>query len=504
MNVSAARADVAARSDRAIGLAQVLPLVTVAWGALAFGGVYPWAYWPLAGACFVSGAIALTVTRTAEVQLADRALRLALAGLAAAILVQLFPLSTTTLSAISPKTVELLRNLNPTFAAGLLERHALSVWPRDTFVALALYGSLAVLLVGMARLLSATGSRRLVEALTAFGVVLALIGIIQKPLYSGAIYGVWQLELGRIPFGPFVNRNHFAGWMLMALPLTLALLSARIDRSMRGLRPGWRSKVLWFSSPEASQLVLIAVASLVMALSLMLTMSRSGIAAFILSLLMTSWLVIRALDSRSRRIVATGCLVLLLIVVIAWTGPDTLTSRFASGDWGEFNDRRGAWTDAWSVMRDFPVAGTGLNTYWAAALFYQRHELAYYFAQAHNDYVQLAAEGGLLLMVPALVCLGIFIRDVRRAMRHQRGSMAWWLRAGAVTSLLAIACQETVEFSLQMPGNAVLFAIVCAIALHRPAHSDSAADPEAAPRRLRVVTAWRPRPLSGSPALPRG
>jgi hypothetical protein len=82
--------------------------------------------------------------------------------------------------------------------------------------------------------------------------------------------------------------------------------------------------------------------------------------------------------------------------------------------------------------------------------------------------------------------------------------MAWWLRAGAVTSLLAIACQETVEFSLQMPGNAALFAIVCAIALHRPAHSDSAADLAAAPHRLRVVTAWRPRPLSGSPAVPRG
>jgi hypothetical protein len=50
--------------------------------------------------------------------------------------------------------------------------------------------------------------------------------------------------------------------------------------------------------------------------------------------------------------------------------------------------------------------------------------------------------------------------------------MAWWIRAGAVTSLLAIACQETVEFSLQMPGNAVLFTIVCAIALHNPANID--------------------------------
>ena len=45
--------------------------------------------------------------------------------------------------------------------------------------------------------------------------------------------------------------------------------------------------------------------------------------------------------------------------------------------------------------------------------------------------------------------------------------MAYWLRVGAVTGLVAIALQETVEFSLQMPGNAALCATLCGIALHR-------------------------------------
>ena len=153
-----------------------------------------------------------------------------------------------------------------------------------------------------------------------------------------------------------------------------------------------------------------------------------------------------------------------------WSGPDVVASRFAAADWGEFNNRKGAWVDAWSVAREFPVAGTGLNTYWAAALFYQHHEMAYFFAQAHNDYLQLAAEGGLLVTVPAIVCLFVFVRDVRGAMRGTRVDTSKWLRAGAVASLIAIAFQETVEFSLQMPGNAALFAVVCAIALHRPDH----------------------------------
>ncbi len=61
----------------------------------------------------------------------------------------------------------------------------------------------------------------------------------------------------------------------------------------------------------------------------------------------------------------------------------------------------------------------------------------------------------------------MFVRDVRRAIRDQRGSTEWWLRAGAITSLFAIALQESVEFSLQMPGNAALFVVVCAISLQR-------------------------------------
>jgi O-antigen ligase len=307
-----------------------------------------------------------------------------------------------------------------------------------------------------------------VEALTGFAALLALVGIVQSSLSPTVIYGLWELEPGRRPFGPFVNRNHFAGWMVMALPLTLALVVASLDQGMKGVKAGWRRRVLWFSSEEASRLILIAAAAVLMALSLVLTMSRSGMMAFVLSVLMTGWFVARTVRSRLRRMVAAASLGMLVIFVVGWAGPDLVASRFAEADWGEFNSRKGAWADAWSVARDFPLAGTGLNTYWAAALFYQRHELTQFFAQAHNDYLQLVAEGGLLLTLPALACLAVFVRDVRRAAWEPSDSITRWLRAGAITSLFAVAVQETVEFSLQMPGNAVLFAVVCAIALHRP------------------------------------
>ena len=468
------RHDVIATSDSSARSAALVHLLTVAalgWGALAFGAVYPWAYWPLAALCVVSGVAGLAVASRSNIDGTTRALNLALFAVGAAIALQIVPVPNALVQAVSPQTGPLVTRLSPAFAAGLQPLHPVSVWPGDTWTALALFAALALLCAGAASLFSATGSRRFVELLTGFGAVLALIGIVQKSLSNRYLYGFWELEIGRNPFGPFVNKNHFAGWMVMALPLTLALLVAGIDQGMRGVKQGWRHRVLWFASPEANRLILVAAAAVLMALSLMLTMSRSGITAFGLSMVITGWFVARGVQSRSRRIAATLCLGLLAMVVVVWSGPDVVASRFAAADWGEFNNRKGAWVDAWSVAREFPVAGTGLNTYWAAALFYQHHEMAYFFAQAHNDYLQLAAEGGLLVTVPAIVCLFVFVRDVRGAMRGTRRDTSKWLRAGAVTSLIAIAFQETVEFSLQMPGNAALFAVVCAIALHRPATS---------------------------------
>jgi len=118
--------------------------------------------------------------------------------------------------------------------------------------------------------------------------------------------------------------------------------------------------------------------------------------------------------------------------------------------------------------RMFPLTGTGLNTYGTAMLLFQEHDLSRHYAEAHNDYLQLAAEGGALVVLPAGLCLVLvmFVREVRRRFRQQVPSTSLWLRAGAVTALIAIALQDAVELSLQMPGNALMFAVTCAVALH--------------------------------------
>jgi hypothetical protein len=70
-----------------------------------------------------------------------------------------------------------------------------------------------------------------------------MIGIIQKALWSGKVYGFWEpINKGVTAFGPFINRNHFAGWMLMALPLAVGYFAALVARGMVGVKPGWRNR----------------------------------------------------------------------------------------------------------------------------------------------------------------------------------------------------------------------------------------------------------------------
>ena len=129
----------------------------------------------------------------------------------------------------------------------------------------------------------------------------------------------------------------------------------------------------------------------------------------------------------------------------------------------------GAWADAWRIHESFPWFGTGLNTYGSATLLLQQFEKATaHYVEAHNDYLQLLVEGGWLVTVPALVLIGLFVREVRRRFRDGLDDRTgYWVRLGAVTGIVAIAFQEIVEFSLQMPGNAALFTILCAIAVRR-------------------------------------
>jgi hypothetical protein len=453
-------------------------LLTLAWGALSFGAVYPWAYQPLLAALTVLGLWGLFGPAESRPR-ANGTLAIGLALLIAAVALQLAPLSHQTLLTVSPAADTFLRRYDIAYAtllaSGGAVAHPLSIEPAQTRLGLMLLLGFSVFLLGLTRTLDGFKLRTLLPWLVIVGVVLAMIGIIQKPLFTGKIYGFWTPLAGPLlyspsggPFGPFINRNHFAGWMLMVLPLTIGYFGAMAARGMRGAKPGWRDRMVWFSSRDANQAVLVGFAIVVMALSLVLTLSRSGITCFMVALGISGVAVVRRQAGRSTRAFVVSYLVFVAILSVSWAGVDAIAARFHGADW-TLEGRLFAWQDALRIFRAFPWTGTGLNTYGTATVLYQTFQTeTAHFAEAHNDYLQFLAEGGLLLVVPTLVLIGLFIREVRRRFREGLDdSTGYWLRLGAVTGLVAISLQEIVEFSLQMPGNAALFVLLCGIAVRK-------------------------------------
>jgi O-antigen ligase len=346
-------------------------------------------------------------------------------------------------------------------------RHPLSIAPDATRRGLLFLVCFGIFFTGASRGLRAADVKRIAAGLLVLGTLVAIVGIAHRGSTSGRIYGVWEPQFAQHPFGPFVNRNHFAGWMLMCIPVCLGYLSATAYRVTRRMSADWHARVVWLGSSDANRLVLMAFAVFMMAFSVVLTLSRSGFACLAISLPLMTWLALSRTRRAPRRLLAVGWVTILLIVTVSWAGLDAVASRFASTDGGPLGGRVAIWHDSVRMLHDFPWTGTGLNTFGAISRMYQTADLQFRYLEAHNDYLQIALEGGLLVGIPALLLIAVLARAICHTFRRSKDDeMTFRIRAGAVTGIIAVALQETVDFSLQMPGNAALFTLLCAIALH--------------------------------------
>jgi O-antigen ligase len=228
--------------------------------------------------------------------------------------------------------------------------------------------------------------------------------------------------------------------------------------------------LLWLSSDRGGHLQLVFFATMLMVVSLVMTTSRSGLACFVVAMAVATVFAVRHQRGARARIVVVGALLLIVVVPLAWSRVDVVGRMASVGARDTSIElRRAVWRDAIAIAADFPLTGTGLNTFGIAMAKYQTAAPDMRVREAHNDYLQIAAEGGLLLGVPALIAVLLFARAVWHRFRQSSDDrLSYWLRFGATTGLVAIALQAAVEFSLQMPGNAVMFVVLCAAALHRP------------------------------------
>jgi hypothetical protein len=296
--------------------------------------------------------------------------------------------------------------------------------------------------------------RQTVRSIAACGGIAAALALAQHVTAPRLLYWIWRpmSRNAEYPFTPFVNRNDMAGWMVLALPLAAGYLLARLEVRREGrLESAFDRTGVW-----------LGVAVLAMAGVLVATLSRSGLTAAAAAAGTLILLSRRRLAGRGRaRLLAAIALVAL--VGAAYANVGALMTRVGETLQSGVGGRREIWETTLAMIRDFPLTGVGVGSYQRAMTVYQPvHVFA--FNHAHNEYLQLLAEGGLLFCVPAACAAVAGIWRIARLLGGDRTPM-FWIRAGATSALAAMAVQSLWETGLRMPANAVLFALCAAVAL---------------------------------------
>ena len=451
-------------------LSERLLIFALAWGAFAFGAVYPWAYWPLAAVG--AGLGVHTLVRTGGWKdYRIRTLAVPCGAVALAMLVQVVSLPYSMVLKLSPALDQFFREYALFYHPASL--HSLSLSSSSTLVVVGLFVAFALLLLGLIAGFGGVSTDWLMNQLMGLGLALAIVGIVQKAFPTGVekplVYGFWEPRFAGNPFGPFINRNHFAGWMVMALPLVAGYSCAVLVQTLHLRERRLGSLLRWLTTVDASRFLHVAFCAVLMGTALVVTGSRSGIAAFGVAMVAFTVLAMRRFKQRRTRLMVAGYLGVILVGAIIWAGTDRTIGRFIVARTDDSGGGRiGAWRDTLHIIRDFPVFGTGMGTYGQAMLVYQTAGRPVMYAQAHNDYLQLAAEGGALVAIPAAAAIIVVLLGIRRRLASgMDDEVTAWVRVGAVAGLAGIAAQSLIEFSLQMPGNTALFVVLLAIAMHR-------------------------------------
>jgi len=404
-----------------------------------------------------------------------------LGGLFGLALLQLLPLPRALLTLVAPGPAALWHPAAPAAAAVLgLDAHPVSLDPDATrrVVAFAT-GVVALALVAV----PALRSRRLAlaSAITVCGgaLAVAVYGVVARTVFGTLLYG--SIPVPTIaPFGPFVSKNHFAGYVEMAALLAAGLALGLADEARRS-----PAALSWVGSKKAGRVVLAGGASVAMALGVLISLSRGGAASLAAGVvvLVGLRLVLKRSASASRRGWAVGALVAAVALgSLAVLPPEARTRLATLAGMGRDNSgqfRLGVWGDTVRLWTRSPLVGHGFGAY-ADALAPLKTGLGYVTVEhAESDVLELLAEGGLAGLLLAVAALAGLARPVLTGLKRQTDRLKRGLGLGAVAGAAALLVHSTFDFNLRIPSNALMFVFLCALALA----ASGAAEPATA-RRL--------------------
>ena len=357
----------------------------------------------------------------------------------------------------------------------------LSVYPRET-----LEGLMRLLAYLSAFVLAAygfdfrKGKSTLLRALILLGCFEAGYGIVQYVTGWQKIFTYTKLFDLEEATGTFINRNHYAGFLEMILPFVLAYAFYHFQLWSR--RRYSRESGQASGRGTAEQVLFYIFLMVIMVVAVIFSRSRMGILVTVFTIVAVALLAQLRVQ---RRIWMLGILLFIGIVVAygLWIGLGPVLARFELvGEPGylRIEGRFAIWKDTLHQIRDFPLVGSGLGTFEVVYRGYQTTLVSSNVDHAHNDYLEFASDtgipGAVLLFLPIFYLLARMIVSFLDDPRSYRRAVT----LGCIGSTMAILLHSVMDFNLQIPANALVFAVVLGIG-YRVACLDRRTESEAGP-----------------------
>jgi len=278
-----------------------------------------------------------------------------------------------------------------------------------------------------------------------FAFLVCIFGILQHLTFNGKLYWFREMSYGGIPFGPYVNRNHFAAFAELTTPLALVpLVLGKVRRE---------------------RLFIVCVFAVVQVGALLLSASRGGIISFACQIV---FLVVILLVRRERsRAIAIGAAVLAVaLALVSWLGVRQILDRFSALHSLEASDdkRVAMALGTWHIFLDHPIWGTGLGTIQSVYPAYETLYDSKAVNHSHNDYLEALAETGVLGGLCCAFFLATLVLEFRRRVLEAPSSFVVSLHWAAIIACCGFLVHSLVDFNLHIPANALLFFLVANLA----------------------------------------
>lgn len=327
-------------------------------------------------------------------------------------------------------------------------------------VRISCYGLFYILTV---QLLSNSGRlTKTVRWVVWLAIAIAFLAIIQKFTSPDKIYWFRATPERAGTVGPWVYHNHFAGFMEMLCPLALALFF--YYRPTVNYSETLRARVAAiFTEPSTNLHFFLGFGVLLILSSVLISLSRGGVISMSLSLLLFFFLL-------SRKKTNSGFLFVLLfcglLLALSWFGWEPLVSKFnrAFAETGGIKDARlMIWKDAGGIIRDFLFTGSGFGTFVDVYPQYRTVAGSLVADHAHNDYIELLTDGGLIgFVLAAWFVLTVIVHGWRK-IALRRDLYAILLGIGALTGIVSILLHSVTDFNMHNGANGLYFFFLCGL-----------------------------------------